>query len=1296
MAMAASPYASTEETTNACRACRLFLGPCTDQLRDVLLHFVPPSRFPQVIKQKISSLPRLTTPQMNLIIPRGSSYSGNYSDMDISLLYILLRNICCIPPHSNGWGNDPDPTDRCLSANIERIRITRNQCVHSSSPMLSNVDFNKVWSTIRAAVMDIDSFLNNRNQYVRGLHFLEKETMDPVRDLYYIEELRKQAKEDASTREIVLDLEEDVSKLRKAIPLKVKEIHEKDISQWEKDDRVFYESHNFRSMLEKVKNQTHVTFVGVPGAGKTVTARHFALMLQQEGYEIVPIKDIRKIEDYCDPNNPQVFVIDDVVGVLGLQNTKLNLLTDYKDRIVKPVMTKSKTLMTCREAVYRESLESSLFFSDENNIVLLHNDVNALTNTDKKCIMKMYNIDVDLLSPACLTSASKMFPYLCKLFSSEKKFQSNGPAFFENPVPCILKELEEMKRQNKIQYVSLVLCMMNNNKLSKEILDEAEKESAIRDFSEIKQSVLKKCKVSSHTDNFNFDVAMSEMEGTYTKLNGTEYSFVYDSMFENVAHHFGSQFPELILKFMSSNYIAKNVKVKESPIQKMDDKKMIENATISTCSENVVSSRESEQGENNAAVSQEKKSGVESLDLFIRVGEKHYPMLAERLYRDIENMDLDYVFKNSVLKEPKVYQAFEDVLKTKSETELTSLFLSEREVVSKIKRRLIPPLEILPKLFMKDREETFENKKREVKYALRIISWVIYYGHNKILQYILKRTENKQTEPVLFRNITETEIPEKYLLIVLGCSSGDLGTVEILLRYINNDTLNMVHRFSLREVCQGGHVRIEKELLVTGAGGTFLVQNKGTTPLITACRGGYESVVKELIKAKADVNLQAESHTPLSLACSGGHAGVVQDLIKAGANVNHPVPLGIYYSRTPLEAAYKNDQSSIKKDLLEAGVDANLESVQTTPLIMACERGDIRVVQQLLDAGANVNLKCESGDYTPLTMACKGGHMSIVEKLLDARADVNLIDENDTPLTAACKGGSLSTVEKLLDAGAGVNIQDSEGRTPLHNLLLFSTETQIPVKLMVNGYGADPTILDKEGLSPISIALIKNESEVIKQLCNTESSDESYRRKLHLFDCLRVIIQREVMLDSKDDVVVKKGGVLDTNMLEYKFRTIIESKSDALKHLLNLGLDANLGIKEYHYDSYEMKPLLFTLIDDGFGQFPKHNQEEELGILDEKVRILVEAGADVNVNYTMYRERLRRKNSIYNGMYISNPDFVGMKTLVDKNGLSLLERTRRLLKRTLSLCREEDDTSFVPWTEQSFGEMKKYVRRYSE
>lgn len=205
--MATSPYVSTPETTNLNRASRVVLGPCTDGLRDTLRYYVQPPTFPSVIKQMKSNLPKLSLDQRNLILPQHGSYNGSYDDMDISLLQILLRNICDIPPHSNGWSKDPDPNDKSISANIERIRLARNKIGHSSATSLSTAEFTSIWVTVRAAMVYLDTFLQNGNKYEKHIDFLSCETMNPERDQYYLNELRKQVIEDQQTREMVVDLQ---------------------------------------------------------------------------------------------------------------------------------------------------------------------------------------------------------------------------------------------------------------------------------------------------------------------------------------------------------------------------------------------------------------------------------------------------------------------------------------------------------------------------------------------------------------------------------------------------------------------------------------------------------------------------------------------------------------------------------------------------------------------------------------------------------------------------------------------------------------------------------------------------------------------------------------------------------------------------------------------------------------------------------------------------------------------------------------------------------------------------------
>ena len=204
--MASTSYAATEEMTNINRVSRLLMDPCTDQLRDLLRFYIPPAHFNTAIQTVKLRLPRLTEPQRKLILPSSGVYSGNYDDMDISLLYILLRNVCGIQAQNKGWGNNPDSADRSVSANIERLRLARNRCGHSTGGM-SNAEFNQVWSEIRAAVVDLDKTLGIGNKYQKAVDFIRKDTMDPTRDRHFRDQLLKQITETENIKKDVHNLQ---------------------------------------------------------------------------------------------------------------------------------------------------------------------------------------------------------------------------------------------------------------------------------------------------------------------------------------------------------------------------------------------------------------------------------------------------------------------------------------------------------------------------------------------------------------------------------------------------------------------------------------------------------------------------------------------------------------------------------------------------------------------------------------------------------------------------------------------------------------------------------------------------------------------------------------------------------------------------------------------------------------------------------------------------------------------------------------------------------------------------------
>nr|XP_022291951.1 uncharacterized protein LOC111103176 isoform X2 [Crassostrea virginica] len=203
--MASTSYAATEEMTNINRVSRLLMDPCTDQLRDLLRFYIPPANFNSVIQMVKSQLPHLTKLQWKLILPNSGVYSGNYDDMDISLLYILLRNVCGIQAHNKGWGNTPDSADRSIAANIERLRLARIRCGHSTGGM-SNAEFKQVWSEIRAAVVDLDKALRIGNKYQEVVDFIRNDTMDPTRDRHFRDQLLKQITETENIKKDVHSL----------------------------------------------------------------------------------------------------------------------------------------------------------------------------------------------------------------------------------------------------------------------------------------------------------------------------------------------------------------------------------------------------------------------------------------------------------------------------------------------------------------------------------------------------------------------------------------------------------------------------------------------------------------------------------------------------------------------------------------------------------------------------------------------------------------------------------------------------------------------------------------------------------------------------------------------------------------------------------------------------------------------------------------------------------------------------------------------------------------------------------
>lgn len=175
------------ETTNLARIARIILGPCTDVLRAVLKNQISPTDLKTKVQSYIASKrpPLISAHQKQLVD------GEDYSKFDITLLYFLFRNICAITPHSKQWGNNPIVSDRSVSANIERIRLTRNEYYgHYSSYRIPKSDFEDKWKYLFQSVKELEQYIGTSKDYQEALRELKDCCMDVDFQDNFIEHLR--------------------------------------------------------------------------------------------------------------------------------------------------------------------------------------------------------------------------------------------------------------------------------------------------------------------------------------------------------------------------------------------------------------------------------------------------------------------------------------------------------------------------------------------------------------------------------------------------------------------------------------------------------------------------------------------------------------------------------------------------------------------------------------------------------------------------------------------------------------------------------------------------------------------------------------------------------------------------------------------------------------------------------------------------------------------------------------------------------------------------------------------------
>ena len=296
---------------------------------------------------------------------------------------------------------------------------------------------------------------------------------------------------------------------------------------------------------------------------------------------------------------------------------------------------------------------------------------------------------------------------------------------------------------------------------------------------------------------------------------------------------------------------------------------------------------------------------------------------------------------------------------------------------------------------------------------------------------------------------------------------------------------------------------------------------------------------------------------------------------------------------------------------------------------VACQKGYIKAVENLLANGTDVNLK-DSDGKTPLHYAARSGQLDIGELLVSKGAKIESKDNNgETPLLTSTRNGHYKFVEFLVSKDAFIDQENDAGWRPLH---IASQNNDILIVQFLVEHGAivdccddnlDRTPIIMTRSFEVAKYLIEHGADVNHKdsegnLVLLNSVNYGSSNGLNLFDYIKYFIGH-----GADVNVENKEG--DTILLKVRDFEII-------KYLVKHGADVNHKDNEgetilSYVDSFEATKFL---VENGTDSKNIGNKcrvwENAIKTKDiEAVKYIYEHGFNINIIYGEYGNR---KNSL--------------------------------------------------------------------
>ena len=204
-----------EKTTNYARLCRLLVEVSSHVLRETFNKKRPPGNLHTVLStpkvhdalQELRRRKVLNPSQWGKLYPAMKS-SVSSRDFDITLLMVLLRNMCGLVRPYSGWDTLPLAADTTLEADIVRIKCYRNTVYgHASEASVDDPTFNQYWQDIQDALVRLGGA-----GYRSAIDDLKKECIDPDFAEHYKKLLKQWVIDEVSIKERLDKMKEELEK----------------------------------------------------------------------------------------------------------------------------------------------------------------------------------------------------------------------------------------------------------------------------------------------------------------------------------------------------------------------------------------------------------------------------------------------------------------------------------------------------------------------------------------------------------------------------------------------------------------------------------------------------------------------------------------------------------------------------------------------------------------------------------------------------------------------------------------------------------------------------------------------------------------------------------------------------------------------------------------------------------------------------------------------------------------------------------------------------------------------------